>query len=293
MIKLLVNVVVVTLSQLAAPSPRRCPPWARTGALLNVDQQAAVARLEESVRLFLARDIAVSDRAFRTEALVSSAQMLSRAPIGLPFRLTSPSHAVLREGRAIFAKEHVTFDPCPYLGVYSAAAYIEPDLLKLDRINEAYRPSILPAPGGSQRGRAADLLDFFRQWDAHGRLHLEAPWTIARGIQGSLFAVPKTADVDRVVFNRVPQNAFEFHLPGYARYCVGGHDLIEIIIPPQAQADLVLGRLERRLPILRGVKAQGPLQRRRLGYFVVILRRDAGPQGLGLRLPPRGTPTSS
>ncbi len=41
----------------------------------------------------------------------------------------------------------------------------------------------------------------------------------------------KNKTVDRVVFNRIPRNAQEVHLPGYARFSIGGHDLGEVEIP--------------------------------------------------------------
>ena len=252
MVKLLINVIVVTLSQIASASPRRCPLWARTGAQLTGEQLAAVARLELPVRQFLARDVTITDRAFRTEQLVSDARLLAQARIGLPFKPSPPSTAGIHEGRAVFAKEPADFDPCPFLGVFAAAAHVEPDLPRLDRIPEPYRPSILQEPGGSQRGRAADLISFFNQWDVHGRLHLELTHTIERTRLGSLFAVPKTELVDRIVFNRVPQNAHEFHLPGYARFCIGGHDLTELIVPRGHRVTLCSDDLNDAFPSFRG-----------------------------------------
>ena len=49
--------------------------------------------------------------------------------------------------------------------------------------------------------------------------------------QGALFPVFKDDRTDRIVFNRVPRNRVEFHLPGYARYTIGGHDLLELHVP--------------------------------------------------------------
>ena len=34
-----------------------------------------------------------------------------------------------------------------------------------------------------------------------------------------------------MVFNRIPRNAKEFHLPGYSRYTIGGHDLTDLHVP--------------------------------------------------------------
>ena len=85
---------------------------------------------------------------------------------------------------------------------------------------------------GIQRGKTKDILSYLGQWDACGRLHLEPSWTVPSSVCGSLFAVPKTAEVDRVVFNRIPYNSLELHLPGYAKFSAGGHELTELIVPP-------------------------------------------------------------
>ena len=156
-------------------------------------------------------------------------------------------HGRLDPQRATFAKTDADFDPTPFLGVFAAACYIELDLLHRRRLPLGTLP-VDSVASGPQRGLQQDIIQYLMQWDARHRLLLEAPWTTSRDQQGSLFAVPKNESQDRIVFNRVPRNGHEVHLPGYARYGIGGHDLTNIILPPGAALsifsdDLSLGRL--------------------------------------------------
>ena len=75
-----------------------------------------------------------------------------------------------------------------------------------------------------------------RQWDAAGRLQLEHPRFAAADEQGSLFPVYKDADTDRIVFNRIPRNRKEFHLPGFSRFTIAGSDLVDLFVPPGSSA---------------------------------------------------------
>ena len=120
---------------------------------------------------------------------------------------------------AVFAKTDADFDPTPFLGVFVAACYVEPDLLHRRRLPPGSLPEV-SVPSGPQRGRQEDIIAYLRQWDARHRLLLEPMWTTARDQQGTLFAVPKSECQDRVVFNRIPRNSQEVHLPGYARFCI-------------------------------------------------------------------------
>ena len=46
-----------------------------------------------------------------------------------------------------------------------------------------------------------------------------------------MFPVFKDEHTDRIAFSRIPRDSVEFHLPGYARYTIGGHDLLELHVP--------------------------------------------------------------
>ena len=89
------------------------------------------------------------------------------------------------------------------------------------------------------------------QWDARHRLLWEPPWTTSRDQQGTLFAVPKNTSQDRVVFNRIPRNAQEVHLPGYARFCIGGHDLTDLEVPLGSEIRLFSKDLSDVVPAFR------------------------------------------
>ena len=84
-----------------------------------------------------------------------------------------------------------------------------------------------------------------------------ATWTTSRDQQGSLVAVPKSETQDRVVFNRIPRNAHEVHLPGYARFGIGGHELADIEVPPGASLRLFSDDLSDAVPAFRASRARG------------------------------------
>ncbi len=104
---------------------------------------------------------------------------------------------------------------------------MEPDLLARWRLPPGTLPEV-SVLSGPQRGKQCDLLKYLLQWDARRRLSLEPPWTTSRDQEGSLFAVPKSETEDRVGFSCIAHIAHEAHLPGYARFGIGGHELTEI-----------------------------------------------------------------
>ena len=250
--------MVIALSHAALGGPRRCPSRARSGAPLSSLQRDAAGHLLDISRLYLAPGAAASARAARTHRFVQCAASLAEAPIGSTFEpdlLSPPSR--LDPRRAVFAKRQTSFDPTPYLGVFSAAAYLEPDLLSLDRLPQHVRPPAVDLPPPQQqRGATSDVLAFMWQWDRHGRLHLEPPWMTPRSEQGSLFPVWKSDTEDRVVFNRIPRNSKEFHLPGHAKFTVGGHELCEIQVPPNSQMRLFSDDLSDAFPSFVASKAR-------------------------------------
>ena len=173
-----------------------------------------------------------SSRSRKTSLLADFAEQVSLSTFGTDVSLPDIlSSYALSADRAIFSKTVAHFDPLPYLGVFSAACFLEPRLLDLRTLPESVRPAVQEVKAPPQRGATADVLAYLRQWDAAGRLLLEHPRHALATEQGSLFPVYKDDVTDRIVFNRVPRNRVEFHLPGYARYTVSGHDLLEIDVP--------------------------------------------------------------
>ena len=195
-IKIYVNLVVISLSHLACRGSRRCPLWARSGASLSEQQYAVVVHLEEMCSSYLDPAAPQSDRAFRSQALLERSFALGQAPLDSSCPPPSSSFAgEVAASRTTYAKADANFDCTPFLNVFTAACFLEPRLL-LPR--DADLPKI---SSGAQRGSSDSILGFLRQWDARGRLHLEPPHSTSRFQQGTLFAVPKSADEDRVVFN--------------------------------------------------------------------------------------------
>ena len=241
-----------------------------------------VAHLRGLADLYLDPAAPLSDRVFRSELIFGESVRIARAraPLGASCGMASDvAHGPRRldPDRATFAKTQADFDPVPYLGVFSAACYLDPELLDRRRLPTGILPPIVPIPSGLQRGVKADILGYLRQWDAHGRLHLEAPWTTSRDQQGSLFSVPKSESKDRVVFNRMPRNAFEVHLPGYAKYSVSGHDLAEVVVPRCHFISLFSDDLAN-LPLVQGLPSASYQQRARLDLPDHGLHRHAGLQ---------------
>ena len=126
---------MIVLSFLACGSRAHCPGGSLYGRELNTSQKAAVQRIESLTKVFFSApfvDEALSAKLVDTFSLVhkvNEAEPGSR----VPYR-TRTSHDSFRSP---FAKVEGNFDPTPYLGVFDAAAFVEPDLL------------LLPEPRGS------------------------------------------------------------------------------------------------------------------------------------------------
>ena len=248
---LLVNLVVVALSHLASGGSRRCPSWARSGAPLSDRQTASVAHLRGLCSSYLDPAAPASDRALRSQQLLERSVSLGRAPLG---SLCAPSIASfvadVSGDRATFSKTDADFEPTSYLNTFAAACYLEPRLLEP---RSATKPAIASGP---QRGSNREFLEFLRQWDVRGRLHLEPPRTTTRFEQGTLFPVPKTLAEDRIVFNRIPRNAREQHLSGYSRFTPAGHDFVEVEVPPGHEVKLYSDDLSDAFPSFRATRAR-------------------------------------
>ena len=255
--ELLTNLIVLSLSHLALRGARRCPPWARFGGPLSAEQSLAATFLRERVDEYLNPEAPVSDREFRSALLMADCARCGTLPLGTRCPPTAEGGPLkLDPSRAVFAKTDADFEPTEYLGTFAAACYIEPDLLSRKRL-----PGGLPAErlvaSGPQRGLQGDILGYLRQWDAHRRLLLEPPSSTSRTQQGTLFPVPKSAEADRIVFNRIPRNIHETHLPGYARYTVGGHEFTEVVMGPRSVRRIFAEDLADCFPSFKASRARG------------------------------------
>ena len=159
----------------------------------------------------------------KLEQLISSAAMLSRAPLGQHF----PPPCALASSdfcKATFKKTAASCEGTDHLSTLSAACFLEPRLLEVDR-----GPRAAPPPNGLfQHGTSDGVMQFLRQWDEHGRLALFPSGTVPRGEWGELFEVVKDADATRVVFNRIPRNYYEVHLPGAAASTPSGIAFVDV-----------------------------------------------------------------
>ena len=98
-------------------------------------------------------DVPDSARVFRSVLLLAEVDLEATLGIGVEnsSQLVSGS-AQLDPDRATFAKTDANFDPTPHLGVFTAATYLEPDLLHRRRL-----PGGLPASVGSAARHAGRL----------------------------------------------------------------------------------------------------------------------------------------
>ena len=255
--ELLVNLMVLSLSHLHLRGARRCPGWARQGVPLSPEQRSVAAFLRARADEYLSPLAPPSDREFRSALLMSDIASAGILPIGSVFSPRDGAGPLrLDPARSVFAKTNADFEPTEHLGTFAAACYIDPDLLSRARLPGGVPPESLVA-SGPQRGIQCDILGYLQQWDHHHRLLLEPPWTTSRTQQGTLFPVPKTADTDRIVFNRIPRNRHEMHLPGYARFTVGGHDLIELVMQPGDALRIFAEDLADCFPSFRASRARG------------------------------------
>ena len=233
-LRLLVNVVVVCLSHLALRGSRCCPSWARSGRELSKLQWSVVARLKFQVRSMLDPGVSGPGRSHRVALIGTSAVSVATASIGEVLEpRTSLNLDKIVNSRSPFMKSDSNFNPLEFLSVFHAAAYVEPALLDRSRL-----PGGSPGPGPPvppQRGCTRELIDYLRRWDSAGRLLLVEPGGVPKSQCGGLFPVAKDEATDRIVFNRIPRNAHEVHLTGYAKYTVSGHDLIDLEVPPNCE----------------------------------------------------------
>ena len=185
-------------------------------------QVAAAAWLRTLVAQMLDPMAPRSDRLFRSQSLLERSLFLSSFTLGSSSPPSQGAIGQIDPTRATFAKTRANFDPRPHLSVFAAACFEEPRLL------EGRLPPCDAVAAPPQRGRTANILAFLRQWDDHGRLLPEPSGATDRTQQGSLFPVPKSAEEDRIVFNRIPRNRHEQHLAGYAKFTPAGSDFVDV-----------------------------------------------------------------
>ena len=124
------------------------------------------------------------------------------------------------------------FDPVPHLPFLDAACYLETRLLEVGE----HEPCDPPVARFSAPRKEA--LEFARQLDAAGRLHLARVDEAPADQRMNLIAVYKNADIDRTVWDRRRRNHLEVHLCGAAADMPAGYDLAEMEVPPGHQAFL-------------------------------------------------------
>jgi hypothetical protein len=166
----------------------------------------------------------------KLRALLAYLWELTPAPVGT--KVAPPQTLSVKEfqaSRAKFLKRPLHFDPTPWLGPFSAATYIEPDLL------------LRPSGGRSddweekppqQRGEDSELLSFVREWDRFGKLHLALASEVPLTDRHQLLPVPKDEAVDRIVHDRRPRNAKEVPLAGWSKVLCSGHSFVDFQLGP-------------------------------------------------------------
>ena len=141
--------------------------------------------------------------------------------------------------KAPFSKHKCQVDPTNFLSAFSAATYSEPRLLLKHRcrvglgmLANSQTVHTFPDSGLHQGGNSADLVRYLKQWNEAKRLYPAPVGNVPEHLRGKLFSVFKDAQTHRVVFNRIPQNNQEVHIPGYTQHTTVGHDLVELEVPP-------------------------------------------------------------
>ena len=229
--------MLVVLSYLHLGERRVCPPSGRTGVPLNVEQQKVAQRVHGLSELMCRPPYLTGGRGqMKLRALLEYLQKLSPAPVGS--NVAPPAALAVGEfqaSRAKFLKRPLHFDPTPWLSVFSAATYIEPDLLLPPDGSPATQWESSPP---QQRGSEEELLSFVREWDKFGKLHLARPTEVPPSERHQLLPVPKDESVDRIVHERRPRNAKETPLAGRSKVLCSGHSFVDFQLgPPGPGAD--------------------------------------------------------
>ena len=231
------NLMLVTLSYLHLGEKRVCPPAGRTGMPLTASQRAIAQRVHGLAVLMCRPPYLTGGRGqMKLRALLEYLREIAPTPAGA--KVAPPQALSVKEfqaSRAKFLKRPLHFDPTPWLSIFSAATYIEPDLLR-------------PRTGGgsdfwedqppAQRGEDSELLSFVREWDRFGKLYLAPASEVPLTDRHQLLPVPKDETTDRIVHDRRPRNAKEVPLAGRSKVFCSGHSLVDFQLgPPGPGAD--------------------------------------------------------
>ena len=182
--------------------------------------------------------------------LAASLDAVESVELGAPAPPAASRSAGLHAARIAFMKGPAHFDPREWLSVFSAAALVEPRLLRGgapgDADGDDWAPSALTAKVEAvlarkgaqapttlpQAGARAEVLSVLRDWASMGRLRLApAVGEDLAGATSRIFAVPKSTTEDRLVVDRQIENAKELSLSGAARDLPAGSDMAEHWVP--------------------------------------------------------------
>lgn len=229
------NAVLVVLSFLSLGECRVCPPSGRLGAERSSEQCEVVRRLRGSVASWFCGPSPVDSQFPKLDQLLSIGAMARDVPSGTS--LPPPCALASTDFKgATFKKTAANFDAAKFLSPLSAACLLEPRLLETAgsragvEFSNGGQPPRERAPGMFQHGSSEGIILFLKQWDAHDRLSLFPAGSVPRCDWGELFEVAKDSESTRVVFNRVPRNEAEIHLPGAASTTPSGAAFCDIFL---------------------------------------------------------------
>ena len=198
---------------------------------MNSSQQAACARLEELAWAMSRPPLTLGGRgAAKLDALIDFARRAAFSPLGQDL---APPPAVVganfKASRAEFLHTPAHFDLAAHLQPLDAACFLEPRLLEVEC-------SPCPLPVAGIRSQRRELLQFARQLDLAGKLHLALPEEAPAEDRVNLLAVYKSAQLDRTVWDRRRRNWREAHLRGAAAELPAGYDFAEFELGPAEAA---------------------------------------------------------
>ncbi len=245
-----VNGMIVALSYLALGLPAVCPPSGRLGSPCSPEQSPVMNLCRGMIAAWNSGPDPVDTQFPKLDLLLEACTRMRSLPVGSsepPFLALASSGFTL----ASFKKTDADFDAPRFLTPLSAACLLEPRLLRppADAL-----PS--PKPGLFQHGSVAGLRRVLDQWDRHHRLALFPPSEVPAAERGELFEVPKDGSSTRVVFNRIPANSREVHLPGAAALTPSGHALVDIDLGPTDVLTIYSEDLSDYYPAFKGTRAR-------------------------------------
>ena len=267
-----VNLIVLALNWLHLRRPLCCPPEICVGAALNKLQWRVVRNVERLLSAWKSCEAVTPQAMGRTASKVEDLEgVLFRlqsfqdqvfdslddllpgrsggdasrrlfAPLGFASGLqrssagdvcgnvqcSALSFAKNIEASRLNFRGEPVFDPLPYLDDRNKRVYASPITSAMDPSESLQDPPVVRIHASEE-----EKWSLFRKLDAAGRLGVVKASAVLPGYQSGLFAVPKDADADRLIFDSRPFNCLECGSSAWVGSMASSMNLLDLQLRPE------------------------------------------------------------